>query len=179
LSAHSHCLEHYEREVGFDESLPTVEELIEPLGGVQLMLRIRREKTADQRYPAAMARLRRLIVEIPDGPLSEQLPAFLDRVALSKLDGDQPEAERLNLLTLHATKGLEFSRVYIVGAEDTQFLVGAAPSVEEIEEARRLLYVGMTRVKDRLVLTRVASRAGKPTGGHRFLDEMELEPVRP
>ena len=51
-----------------------------------------------------------------------------------------------------------------------------APKPEEIEEARRLLYVGMTRTKDRLVLTRVATRGGKPTRGHQFLDEMGLSP---
>ena len=88
---------------------------------------------------------------------------------------------RVNLLTLHSTKGLEFSRVYVVGAEDAQLPGGSATkaaSPEEIEEARRLLYVGMTRTKDRLVLTRVATRGGKPTGGHRFLDEMGLRPGR-
>jgi superfamily I DNA/RNA helicase len=46
----------------------------------------------------------------------------------------------------------------------------------EIEEARRLLYVGMTRTKDRLVLTRAATRGGKPTRGQQFLDEMGLAP---
>jgi superfamily I DNA/RNA helicase len=50
------------------------------------------------------------------------------------------------------------------------------PSKAEIEEARRLLYVGMTRAKDRLVLTRVDVRSGQPTGGHRFLDEIGLKP---
>jgi len=70
--------------------------------------------------------------------------------------------------------------VYVVGAEDGQ-LPGsppnAAPKPEEMEEARRLLYVGMTRTKDRLVLTRCVSRDGKPTGGHQFLDEMGLAPA--
>jgi superfamily I DNA/RNA helicase len=51
--------------------------------------------------------------------------------------------------------------------------------VKEVEEARRLLYVGMTRTKDRLVLTRVRNRKGKPTGGHQFLDEMGLPPLQP
>ena len=49
----------------------------------------------------------------------------------------------------------------------------------EVEEARRVLYVGMTRAMDRLVLTRAATRAGRPTGGHRFLDEMQLAPGPP
>jgi len=52
-------------------------------------------------------------------------------------------------------------------------------SKREMEEARRLLYVGMTRTKDRLVLTRAEARGGKPTGRHRFLDEMGLAPAKP
>jgi DNA helicase-2/ATP-dependent DNA helicase PcrA len=85
----------------------------------------------------------------------------------------------VNLLTLHSTKGLEFSRVYVVGAEDSEMPGGtsAKPATdEEIQEARRVLYVGMTRTIDRLVLTRVQTRGEKPTGGHRFLDEMGLTP---
>jgi superfamily I DNA/RNA helicase len=129
-----------------------------------------------------MRRLRRVIAEIPDAPLAEQLSLFLERAALSRLEGDESDEDRVNLLTLHATKGLEFSRVYVVGAEDAQLPgspAGAAPKQEDLEEGRRLLYVGMTRTIDRLTLTRAASRGGKPTGGHRFLDEMELPPVQP
>ena len=180
LSRYSSCLEQYERESASDETIPTVDELIERLGGVRLMEKIRSEKTAEERYPVAMLRLRRLIAEIPEGPLDSQICAFLERAVLSKFDGDQPRRGRVNLLTLHSTKGLEFSRVYVVGAEDSQ-LPGGSPTngakPEEIEEARRLLYVGMTRTEDRLVLTYVAARGGKPTGGHQFLDEMGLVPL--
>ena len=88
-----------------------------------------------------------------------------------------PARERINLLTLHSTKGLEFSRVYILGVEDAE-LPGGTPlrpaTPTELEEARRLLYVGMTRARDRLVLTRTERRGGQRTGGHRFLDEMGL-----
>jgi superfamily I DNA/RNA helicase len=156
--------------------------VIERLGGRTLMDKIRATKTADERYPAAMMRLRRLIADLPEGSLREQLTVFLERAVLSRWDGHEPERERVNLLTLHSTKGLEFSRVYIVGAEDVQLPGGsptAGPKAQEVEEARRLLYVGMTRTIDRLVLTRVAARGGKPTGGHRFLDEMGLLPVSP
>jgi len=182
LGRYSACLDAYEREQGEDMSIPTVDEVIERLGGSELMLKIRAEKTADERYPAAMLRLRRLITEIPDGPLGGQLALFLERALLSKWDGHEPERSRVNLLTLHSTKGLEFSRVYIVGVEDAQLPGGSptsGPKPAEIEEARRLLYVGMTRTKDRLVLTRAATRAGKPTRGHQFLDEMELTPQPP
>jgi DNA helicase-2/ATP-dependent DNA helicase PcrA len=101
---------------------------------------------------------------------------------LSKHDGVETARDRVNLLTLHSTKGLEFSRVYIVGVEDEQF-IPMPPSGElkkiELEEARRLLYVGMTRTKARLVMTRVETRGDKTTGGHRFLDEMGLVPRSP
>ena len=184
LGRYSDCLELYraERERAADYTLPTVAELIERLGGEKAMQRIRAEKTADQRYPAAMARLRRLIEQsgVEGSPLNEQIARFLECVALSRSDGVDPDRERINLLTLHSTKGLEFSRVYILGVEDAQ-LPGTSPSRgvtrEELEEARRVLYVGMTRAKDRLVLTCVGARDGWPTGGHRFLDEMGLVPA--
>jgi ATP-dependent DNA helicase UvrD/PcrA len=179
LGRYSTCLEAYEREQGDDISIPTVDEVIELLGGAELMVKVRAEKSADERYPVAMLRLRRLIVDIPGAPLAEQLSFFLERALLSKWDGLEPERKRVNLLTLHSTKGLEFSRIYVVGVEDAQLPGGSpttGPKPEEVEEARRLLYVGMTRTKDRLVLTRAASRAGKPTRGHQFLDEMGLAP---
>jgi DNA polymerase III epsilon subunit-like protein len=179
LGPYSDCLEYYEREQGGDESIPTVDEVIARLGGRELMEKLRTVKSADERYPVAMARLRRIIADIPAGTLDEQLGVFLERVALSRLDGLEPERSRVNLLTLHSTKGLEFSRVYVVGAEDAEMpgeSPNAPPRKREVEEARRLLYVGMTRTIDRLVLTRVAERGGKPTGGHQFLDEMNLTP---
>jgi superfamily I DNA/RNA helicase/DNA polymerase III epsilon subunit-like protein len=179
LGRYSGSLEFYESEAAGDESVPSVDEVIEALGGARLMQKIRAEKTAEEMYPSALLRLRRLIDRIPDGPLHTQIVAFLECAVLSKYDGHEPERGRVNLLTLHSTKGLEFSRVYIVGAEDAH-LPGRTASreatPEEVEEARRLLYVGMTRAKDRIVLTHTRSRAGRPGGGHRFLDEMGLTP---
>jgi len=179
LGRYSSCLETYEKEAADDLTIPDVDELVERLGGTKLMIKIRAEKSADERYPAAMVRLRRLIAELPPMPLHEQLSVFLERALLSKWDGHETATKRVNLLTLHSTKGLEFSRVYVIGCEDAQMPGGSpanGPKREEIEEARRLLYVGMTRTKDRLVLTYAANRGGKPSRGHQFLDEMELVP---
>ena len=184
LGAHSDCLEFYraEREPCGDASLPDLDELIELLGGQAMMDRIRAERSADERYPETMARLRRLIDACAKGLLPAQICAFLERAVLSKQDGIDLSRDRVNLLTLHSTKGLEFSRVYIVGVEDEQFIPmppsGTIAKVE-LEEARRLLYVGMTRTKERLVMTTAKSRAGKSTGGHKFLEEMALAPERP
>ena len=129
LGRYSTCLDFYEREQtesGDDDPFQRSMRSSIALAASQLMLNIRAEKTADERYPAAMSRLRRLIADIPGGTLAEQLPLFLERAVLSKWDGDEPDRGRVNLLTLHATKGLEFSRVYVVGAEDEQ-LPGSAP----------------------------------------------------
>jgi superfamily I DNA/RNA helicase len=178
LGRYSSALDWYERERAYSDEGATVEELMEMLGGVELMLRLRADRSADERYPAAMARLRRVIDGVPPGSLDEQLRAFLEIVALSSQDGLEASRARVNLLTLHSTKGLEFSRVYIIGAENAE-LPGSNPKPPELEEARRLLYEGMTRTINRLIMTHCGSRSGKPSGGHRFLDEMSLVPTAP
>jgi len=144
------------------------------------MERLRAERSAEKRYPETMGRLRRLIEACSDGELPAQISAFLERAVLSRYDGAERQRNRVNLLTMHSTKGLEFSRVYIVGVEDEQLIPTPRNGVLgklDLEEARRLLYVGMTRTIDRLVMTRVKSRGEKATGGHRFLDEMGLTPT--
>jgi superfamily I DNA/RNA helicase len=85
---------------------------------------------------------------------------FLDLVALAAdADFRDPRATAISLMTLHAAKGLEFAVVFIVGLED-----GVLPlRWSELDEAatdeeRRLLYVGMTRAKDRLLLSRADER---------------------
>jgi len=179
LGRFSECLDIYTRERAEcgDPDLPTVDELITLLGGHQRMEHLRAERTAQTRYPETMGRLRRLIEACERGELPASICAFLERAMLSQSDGAQPRPNRVNLLTMHSTKGLEFSRVYIVGVEDEQLIPiprdGLIDKLE-LEEARRLLYVGMTRTKDRLVLTRAKTRDGKGTGGHRFLDEIGI-----
>ncbi|MEA3245458.1 MAG: UvrD-helicase domain-containing protein [Gemmatimonadota bacterium] len=177
LGRYGGALEWYEAERGPAD--PSVAFLVQQLGGERLLARVRASKTADERYPVAMMRLRRLMAGIEGDTLADQLAVFLERAALSQQDGREPEPDRVNLLTLHSTKGLEFSRVYVVGVEDSRLPGGhpeRGPTTHEMEEARRLLYVGMTRTIDRLVLTRARLRGGKSTGGHRFYDEMQLTP---
>ena len=179
LGRYSDALEFYEMErERTGTAAPSVNEVIERLGGRALMTRLRAEPDAAQRYPAAVARLRALIEGDGSATLSDSIDRLLERVALSTSEGVEVAPDRVNLLTLHSTKGLEFSRVYIVGVEDYQ-IPGYRESTEkrqaEIEEARRLLYVGMTRARERLVLTRVERRSGMEAGGSTFLEEMGLE----
>jgi superfamily I DNA/RNA helicase len=154
-----------------------VEEVVERLGGEGLRRRLRTTKPMAQRYPISVARLQGLVESLEATDLQEAMRELIDKAALSRSDGADTATGRVNLLTLHATKGLEFSRVYIVGVEDAEL-----PGLREISdrmtdamaEARRVLYVGMTRAEDRLVMTRVTLRGGRPTGGNLFLSEMGI-----
>ena len=85
---------------------------------------------------------------------------FFEAVPLAtEADVWDPRADRVSLLTLHAAKGLEFPVVFIVGLEDGVLPLrwGAADPVDE-EEERRLFYVGITRARDRLLLSRAERR---------------------
>ena len=179
LGRYGGCLEAYaEQATGADA--PSVEELIERLGGSRLLERIRAERPVAERYPASVTRLGALVEASAAPTLGESIDLLLTQVALSRSDGVETDRNRVSLLTLHATKGLEFSRVYIVGAENNQMPGYRAledDDQHEIQEARRLLYVGMTRAKDRLVLTRALQRDGRGTGGDLFLREAGLEPT--
>ncbi|HEY1820339.1 MAG TPA: DNA helicase PcrA [Trebonia sp.] len=113
----------------------------------------------------------------PDGTLAD----FLERVALVA-DADQiPDGEdrggMVTLMTLHTAKGLEFPVVFLTGMEEEVFPhARALTDQHELEEERRLAYVGITRAEERLYLTRAASRNwwGRPAfhTPSRFLSEI-------
>jgi DNA helicase-2/ATP-dependent DNA helicase PcrA len=89
----------------------------------------------------------------------EGLSEFLDHAALVSDADDYDEKAQITLMTLHAAKGLEFPLVFLVGLEEGLFPHSRtllAP--DELEEERRLCYVGMTRAMDTLVLTRARYR---------------------
>jgi DNA polymerase III epsilon subunit family exonuclease len=183
LGPYSECLSYYEQERQFAPG-PTLEpvELIARLGGQQLLERLRVERSARDRYPETLARLRPFLEAAQGGCLVERIGHFLERVALATSDGVETDRQRVNLLTLHSTKGLEFPGVYIVGVEDRQLpgkRVLEEQREDELEEARRLLYVGMTRARARLVLTHVAERNGWRWGGTMLLEEMGLSSGSP
>lgn len=86
---------------------------------------------------------------------------FISEVALATDQDKDEEAEepRVTLMTVHAAKGLEFANIYIVGVEEDLFpSVMACDSAEAIEEERRLLYVAITRAKERCTISYAGSR---------------------
>ncbi len=180
LGRYSDCLEVYAAERGASPDAPSVEEIIERLGGRRVMERLRAERPAAERYPIAMLRLGALMETSAAPTLGESIDRMLDRVGLSTSEGVERDPHRVSLLTLHSTKGLEFSRVYVVGVEDQQlpgYWALQQNREDEIQEARRLLYVGMTRAKDRLVLTRAELRGGRASGGSLLLHDAGLAPA--
>lgn len=97
-----------------------------------------------------------------DGELPPDMPPldrFLEEVALVADIDRTEEGERVTLMTLHAAKGLEFDEVYISGMEEGLFPGNRSiGDDEEMEEERRLCYVGITRAKKRLTLSSAKSR---------------------
>jgi DNA helicase-2/ATP-dependent DNA helicase PcrA len=89
----------------------------------------------------------------------EPLAEFLDRAALVSDADEYDERARVSLMTLHGAKGLEFDHVFLAGLEEGLFPHSRSlTSPEELEEERRLCYVGMTRAKKTLTLTRATYR---------------------
>ncbi len=115
------------------------------------------------------------------------LPAFLDQVALitdleqqTAADGKRGNTDTVTLMTLHNAKGLEFALVFLAGMEEGLFPHSrSAESEEELEEERRLCYVGITRAKERLILTHAVERRlyGYPQANlvSRFVQEIPSE----
>ena len=118
------------------------------------------------------------------GEYEEDLISFLDQAALTAKADQEAGEESLTLMTLHTAKGLEFPVVFIVGLEE-----GLLPHrssilrLDQLEEERRLLYVGMTRAMERLYLSYAENREiygrSEPARPSRFLEEIPRALLRP
>jgi DNA helicase II / ATP-dependent DNA helicase PcrA len=115
----------------------------------------------------------------------ERLRDFLDHAALVSDTDDYDERARVTLMTLHSAKGLEFPLVFIVGLEEGLFPHSRSSADEkEIEEERRLCYVGMTRAQGKLYLTRakfrrfLGSESFNQTEPSRFIREIPPELIQ-
>ncbi|HSN73780.1 MAG TPA: UvrD-helicase domain-containing protein, partial [Anaerolineae bacterium] len=92
-------------------------------------------------------------------PWETDLAGFLEAMALqSETDAYDPRADRVTLMTLHAAKGLEFPMVFIVGCEEGLLPYERPGKPVDVDEERRLFYVGVTRAQHRLVLLSARTR---------------------
>ena len=127
--------------------------------------------------------LRELVNAMAEGAeRGETLSDFLDRAALVSDADNFDEDALITLMTLHSAKGLEFDHVFLTGMEEGIFPHSRSQNDnEELEEERRLCYVGMTRAKQTLTLTRAVYRrmygSERLTGSlpSRFLMEIPAE----
>jgi len=123
------------------------------------------------------------IVDYEENEPDAGLSGFLEEVALvSDIDGIDDSMPRALLMTIHAAKGLEFERVYLAGCEDGVFpsyLSIACEDNSELEEERRLAYVGITRAKDEFTATYARCRMNRGEIQYnpvsRFLKEIPKE----
>ncbi len=110
------------------------------------------------------------------------IDAVIRKMMLLDMLEQQQEEEntnKVNLMTLHAAKGLEFDYVYIIGVEEEILPHRNSIAAETIEEERRLMYVGITRAKEELTLSLAKKRRMgkdfKQTTPSRFLDEIDAQ----
>ncbi len=109
------------------------------------------------------------------------LAAWLQRLALDSREEEDPAAEEgISLMTLHASKGLEFPVVFLVGVEEDLLpCAGIQGEARDLDEERRLAYVGVTRARELLFLTRAKQRVkrGKvlPRTPSRFIEDLPAD----
>ena len=128
--------------------------------------------------PQAEDREANLGVLVSDAKSFATLPDFLEEVALMSTADQASDESKVTLMTLHSAKGLEFPVVFMVGMEDGLFPSSRAleEGLRQLEEERRLCYVGMTRAREELHLLYAQSRMqyGNRTysSPSRFLEDM-------
>lgn len=111
-------------------------------------------RTLDDKSSERMDRLRLRAL-----PFANRLGDFLNALALQReVDEYDPRADRVTLMTLHAAKGLEFPIVFLVGCEENLLPLTLPGRATDVEEERRLFYVGMTRAQQKLILSHARNR---------------------
>jgi DNA helicase-2/ATP-dependent DNA helicase PcrA len=167
----------FERLTTASRELPVADLLDRVLDLSGLARQIQADEDREERWDNVQE-LRGLAEDYGPSPEADGLGAFLERVSLvSDVDSYEPSDDALTLITLHQAKGLEFPVVMMAGMEE-----GLLPhsrsldTIKEIEEERRLCYVGMTRAKERLYLLRAFRRRFPSNGGvslpSRFLQDI-------
>ncbi|MGX1805777.1 DNA helicase PcrA [Nocardia sp. NPDC055321] len=150
------------------------------LDNLNELVSVAREFSSEARNNVEASIAEGIILEPAEGePEPGSLAAFLERVSLVA-DSDQIPDEGtgvVTMMTLHTAKGLEFPVVFVTGWEDGQFPhMRALGDPTELAEERRLAYVGITRARQRLYLSRAVIRSGwgQPVSNpqSRFLDEI-------
>ncbi len=154
-----------------------IEKVLETTGYIDELSKDKSEETQDR-----IDNLKEFIsiaLEFEQSSEEKDLQTFLTGVALSSESSGDEEIEKVSLMTIHTSKGLEFPVVFLIGMEEGLFPISRAVrsmSDSDIEEERRLCYVGITRAKEVLYMTLTQRRTlyGKtnPSIASRFMEEL-------
>lgn len=158
----------------------TVSEIIEGVSeGMGYLDELRAENTIEaQTRVENIKELLTVSKQFEERTMNGRLEDFLAEVCLmSDVDGMKDQLDAVTLMTLHSAKGLEYPVVFVVGMEETIFPTQRAINAEgDLEEERRLAYVGITRAEEKLYLTNAFTRTlyGKQTSNSpsRFIAEI-------
>lgn len=179
-------IENYTQELyQHDDPVPLVKQMIDETGYIDM---IRAEAKNPQQEKVRIDNIETLYASIQnlinraDDEEERTIEAVIRKLVLLDMLEQQQEEEntnKVNLMTLHAAKGLEFNYVYIMGLEEDLLPHRNSILAESIEEERRLMYVGITRAKRELILTLANQRRSggqmRTTTPSRFLDELPDE----
>ena len=158
-----------------DPPTRTAEDLLERSSYLEVL---RRESTIEaQSREENLGELIAAVTEHEKNDPKPTLKGFLEKVASASASDDKDDkSDRVTMMTLHGTKGLEFPIVFMVGMEE-----GLLPhwrscdTEDELEEERRLCYVGITRAQEQLYLTHSCSRESRDPSRSRFINEIPAE----
>ncbi|MBM4222590.1 MAG: hypothetical protein FJ161_02140, partial [Gammaproteobacteria bacterium] len=177
FSKFNKLITHYQKRSQSDKTLDWIDDLlleIDYMGWLeQNNEHPKAARSAQKNVSDFIAWIKRSFIKTPD------LKEILRKIMLSELldQQDKKNQSKITLATIHAVKGLEFDQVYI--AECLEQIIPHKESESNIEEERRLMYVGMTRAKKRLVLSHSQTHRDQTIAlRSRFLDEIGNEFLR-
>jgi len=167
---------HWRDMLAVDGHVVTVATMLDESGYTEMW---KQDKSAEA--PGRLENLKELVRALAD---FETLTGFLDHVALVTENEEQPDDDKVSLMTLHGAKGLEFDTVFLPGWEEGVFPNQRAMDEngnKGLEEERRLAYVGLTRARRRAIVSHAANRRiyanWQSSIPSRFLKEIPAEHV--
>ncbi|MBQ8707107.1 MAG: UvrD-helicase domain-containing protein [Succinivibrionaceae bacterium] len=185
LAGFKEMIEDFRERIEDGEETEVISDLFDSIGYMaHLMSDSPTEQVAAIKYDNVLTLQKWLIMKLKGSPSEGMPPAeFGDAVSslclremLDQSDSDSnPELDQVQMMTVHAAKGLEFTSVFIIGCEEN--IIPHQNSIENntIEEERRLMYVGITRAKRYLTITHCLSRKQEKAKISRFIKELPQE----